>query len=107
MLSSFPKEYKKCPSCGCEETVLQVALKETKDSNQVSNNITIDMLGKKEVIALKMPPVGVIGIFKIPALIKMYDDCYNCGKFRLISVSLDLINIQSQPVQSNNQIRLK
>jgi len=73
--SKFPMTFDKCPMCGCEETITQVAWAEeaekgkvVKDTPVAAQHLQIPLMDPKK------PPLLTVGILLIQA-----DFCAGCG----------------------------
>jgi hypothetical protein len=80
----FPVEYKKCPDCGCEETLAVEAQKAVVLSMKEAPKTF--MYYDQKAIPL-VSDQNLSGNFK-PILVQYFDYCAGCGRYRMVKAEL-------------------
>lgn len=93
--SAFPKEFDKCPACGCTETLESRAVQEAISEGKLHQDA---VPAWSTSVILLVGPLGPIGIYA-PSLIKKLANCDNCGVSYCVKAGT-----KGQPVGPNGQV---
>ena len=93
----FPKEFTKCPVCGCEETLSGIVSKEQIEAGKLDPNTRTFIFQTNSVIAS-----GHGRWLSAPAIVSHFDVCADCGTMYCIHTQVvTVMQGQKQPQGKN------
>jgi len=95
----FPIEFKKCPICGCTETVTRLACEEEKEKGVIPKEAFVSMEKTQVPLMGNMPPKLTVRV-----LIACWDVCVDCGHKYCTRVEIQTTQVQIQGPKMPGQL---